>query len=75
MKTSGFPCRLQGCDQVFTVMEQNSMDALRVASSARTAHEVSDHAYHHVILETPSYRSSYQRSAVTPGSKPRPPAR
>ena len=50
MRTGGFPCRWVGCDQAFPVMDQSSMESLRVASEARTAHEVADHDYHHVRL-------------------------
>ncbi len=50
MRTAGFPCRLLGCDQVFRVADQKSMDELRAASAARTAHELSSHDYHHVTL-------------------------
>lgn len=51
MRTGGFPCRLAGCDRSFQVLDQNSLDALKAASLARTAHEVDDHGYHHVRLE------------------------
>ena len=51
MRTGGFPCRLAGCDRAFQVLDQNSLDALKNASTARTEHEISDHGYHHVRLE------------------------
>ncbi|HZP96246.1 MAG TPA: hypothetical protein VFC31_07935 [Candidatus Limnocylindria bacterium] len=62
MRAGGFPCRLAGCDRAFQVVDQNSLDALRSASEARTAHEVADHGYHHVRLDeekpfTPRIRS------------------
>jgi hypothetical protein len=66
MRTSGFPCRLLGCDQVFHVADQNSMAELHTASAARSAHEVSAHGYHHVQLTDAPWRSPYQ------GKKPRP---
>ena len=50
MRTGGFPCRLVGCYRSFAVADQNSMDALRAASAARTAHEIGDHDYHHVAM-------------------------
>ena len=51
MRSGGFPCRLAGCDRCFQVMDQNSLDALKAASSERTAHEIADHDYHHVRLD------------------------
>lgn len=50
MRSAGFPCRCVGCDQAFHVADQSSMESLRRASAARTAHEVADHGYHHVPL-------------------------
>ncbi len=50
MRTGGFPCRLVGCLRSFAVADQTSMDALRAASAARSAHEIADHDYHHVVL-------------------------
>lgn len=50
MRTGGFPCRLIGCDRSFQVIDQKSMTSLAAASTARTAHEVSDHDYHHIRL-------------------------
>ena len=69
MRTAGFPCRLLGCDQVFTVLEQNSMEALRAASAARTEHEVASHAYHHVRLADEAWRTPYQRTTSRPAPK------
>ena len=60
MRTAGFPCRRTGCDEVFHVVDQNSMTELHAASAARTAHEVTDHDYHHVPLSNGSWRSPYQ---------------
>ncbi len=51
MRSGGFPCRLAGCDRAFQVQDQSSLDSLRAASEARTAHEVTDHGYHHVRLD------------------------
>ncbi len=51
MRSGGFPCRLAGCDRAFQVTDQNSLDALKSASEARTAHEIADHGYHHVRLD------------------------
>lgn len=50
MRSAGFPCRLVGCDRAFAVSDQTSMEALKAASAARTAHEIQDHGYHHVRL-------------------------
>ena len=66
MRTAGFPCRVLECDHVVQVLDQRSMDALKAASAARTAHEATAHDYHHVSVVTePSY-SPYQRAAVRP---------
>lgn len=67
MRTAGFPCRLLGCDEVFQVQDQNSMDALHAASAVRTAHEESAHDYHHVKLSTDAFRTPYMgRKAAKP---------
>jgi hypothetical protein len=66
MRTAGFPCRSVGCDQVFPVLDQNSMDALRIASAARTTHELGTHDYHHVQLSTEAWPRPYQRTNKTP---------
>jgi len=50
MRAAGFPCRWTGCDQAFQVVDQSSMESLRRASEARSAHEVADHGYHHIQL-------------------------
>lgn len=61
MRSSGFPCRSDGCERSFPVEDQSSMAALTAASAARSAHEIADHSYHHAPLpEAPrltSYRS------------------
>ncbi|MDE3101830.1 MAG: hypothetical protein KGJ98_06285 [Chloroflexota bacterium] len=46
------PCRRVGCDEVFQVGDQNSMEALRAASAARDEHETATHDYHHMKLAT-----------------------
>jgi hypothetical protein len=51
VRSGGFPCRLAGCDRAFQVIDQNSIDALKAASAARTAHEIADHDYHHVRMD------------------------
>ncbi len=61
MRSGGFPCRLAGCDRVFQVLDQNSLDALKNASSLRTEHEISDHGYHHVRLEEERAYMPHQR--------------
>jgi len=49
MKTSGLPCRANhDCEVVFTVMPQDSMDALREAAAKRNAHELEAHQYTHI---------------------------
>ena len=74
MRTSGFPCRSLGCDQVFQVLDQRSMDALREASAARSAHEVSSHDYHHVSVATQtSYAPQWARPRPPVLPKPAPP--
>jgi len=62
MRTAGFPCRLLGCGEVFTVADQNSMEALHAASALRTEHEERAHDYHHVKLANESWRTPYQRT-------------
>jgi len=51
MKTSGLPAApTHDCEVVFTVMPQNSMDALREAAAKRNAHELEGapvHAHRH----------------------------
>ena len=61
MRSGGFPCRLAGCDRAFQVLDQNSLDALKVASSERTAHEIADHDYHHIRLEEERAYMPHQR--------------
>ena len=54
MKTSGLPCRADlECSAVFTLTNQDSMDALREAVERRNAHEVGTHEYHHVATILP----------------------
>jgi len=49
VKTSGLPCRADhDCEVVYTVMPQDSMDALREAAARRNAHELEVHGYTHV---------------------------
>jgi hypothetical protein len=49
MKTSGLPCRANhDCEVVFTVMPQDSMDALRDAAAKRNANELEAHQYTHI---------------------------
>lgn len=72
MRSGGFPCRLAGCDRAFQVLDQNSLDALKSASDARTAHEVTDHGYHHVRLDeergyAPRIRSSDKTAGKVAG--------
>lgn len=66
MRTGGFPCRLVGCLRTFQVLDQKSMDSLREASSARTDHELADHDYHHVKLDTEHAYMPFQRSKQKP---------
>ena len=61
MRSGGFPCRLAGCDRAFQVLDQNSLDALKTASSARTEHEIADHGYHHIRLEDERASMPHQR--------------
>ena len=61
MRSGGFPCRLVGCDRAFQVLDQNSLDALKNASSERTAHEISEHGYHHIRLEDERAYMPHQR--------------
>jgi len=57
MRTGGFPCRTAGCERSFQVVDQRSMDALRLASEERTAHEIAVHNYQHIRLaDEPSFR-------------------
>jgi len=66
MRTGGFPCRVLGCTLAFQVVDQKSMAALTAASSERTAHEVSVHDYHHVILRDERTYLSFQHSRPKP---------
>ncbi len=51
MRSGGFPCRFDGCSEVFTVPGSAALDVLLAASAERTEHEVSAHDYHHVRLD------------------------
>jgi hypothetical protein len=66
VRTAGFPCRVAGCERSFRVADQRSMDALMKASATRTAHEIADHAYHHVQLTEEPSRSPYPQIRRTP---------
>ena len=71
MRTGGFPCRLVGCMRTFQVVDQKSMIALAAASTARTAHEETDHDYHHVRLADEHAYMPHPRSRQKPaGSTP-----
>ena len=61
MRSGGFPCRLAGCDRAFQVLDQNSLDALKNASSERTAHEIADHGYHPIRMEDERAYMPHQR--------------
>ena len=49
MRTAGLPCRAGSCDRSFQVRDQNSMQALADAGTARTDHEIAVHGYHHIV--------------------------
>jgi hypothetical protein len=66
VRSAGFPCRLAGCDRAFQVADQTSMDALKAASAARTAHEIADHDYHHITLGDEPHATPYYRSKPKP---------
>lgn len=61
MRSGGFPCRLAGCDRAFPVIDQNSLDALKAASTLRTEHEIADHGYHHIRIEEEHAYMPHQR--------------
>jgi hypothetical protein len=69
MRTGGFPCRLVGCLRSFQVLDQKSMASLQAASSARTDHEVADHDYHHVKIDSERAYMPYQRSRQKPAAR------
>ncbi len=46
---SGFPCRFGGCHIHFAVVDRSSIASLLAASEERTAHELADHGYHHIV--------------------------
>lgn len=66
MRTGGFPCRLVGCLRTFQVVDQKSMDSLKNASLARSSHEVTDHDYHHISMESERAYIPFQRSKPKP---------
>lgn len=51
MRSGGFPCRFAGCRRTFPTEHHCTLAALNEAYEARTAHEIADHDYHHVILQ------------------------
>lgn len=66
MKTSGLPCRaLHDCEAVFTLSNQDSMDALREAADRRNAHELEVHAYTHVVTTLPGATPFAQPAAAS----------
>lgn len=70
MKTSGLPCRAtHECETVFTVLHQDSMEALREAAGRRDAHEVEVHGYHHVTREIPGATPFQQPTSARRGRR------
>lgn len=67
MRQSGFPCRFGGCERVFHVADQRSMEALHAGSAARTAHEIAEHGYHHQPAPEVRYVPPFLRSAAKNG--------
>jgi hypothetical protein len=66
MKTSGLPCRADpDCSAVFTLTDQDSMDALREAVERRNAHEVETHGYRHVQSVLPGATPFSQPAAAS----------
>jgi hypothetical protein len=66
MKTSGLPCRADpDCSEVFTLSNQDSMDALREAADRRNAHELSAHGYTHVPTILPGATPFSQPAAAS----------
>jgi hypothetical protein len=66
MKTSGLPCRADpDCSSVFTLTDQDSMDALREAVERRNAHEVETHGYRHVQSVLPGATPFSQPAAAS----------
>jgi len=60
MRTSGLPCRANpDCEVVFSLSNQDSMEALRQAASLRDAHELEVHDYRHVATTTLSGASTF----------------
>ena len=60
MRTSGLPCRANTeCETVFSLSQQDSMEALREAASRRDAHELEMHEYRHVATTTLSGASTF----------------
>ena len=50
---AGLRCRVHTCRASFAVTNGDSMEALRAAIADRNAHEVAEHAYHHVAMVEP----------------------
>ena len=46
---AGFPCRFGDCHVHFAVLDRSSMASLLAASEERTAHELAEHGYHHIV--------------------------
>jgi len=59
-----------GCLRTFQVVDQKSMDSLKNASLARSSHEVSDHDYHHISMESERAYIPFQRSKPKPVQNP-----
>jgi hypothetical protein len=59
-----------GCLRTFQVVDQKSMDSLKNASLARSSHEVSDHDYHHISMESERAYIPFQRSKPKPAQNP-----
>ncbi len=66
VRTAGFPCRPAGCRRTFAVADQSSMEALMIASAARSAHEIADHGYQHVPMNEEPVRSPYAMARPMP---------
>jgi hypothetical protein len=65
MKSGGFPCRYQNCEERFSVSDPSSMSSLLAASEARTDHEVKVHGYHHQRLDIHVRTASFTANAVS----------
>jgi hypothetical protein len=72
MKTSGLPCRANpDCEAVFTLTNQDSMDALREAVDRRNAHEIEVHDYRHVATTLPGATPFSQPATAQRGRRGR----